>query len=281
MILIADSGSTKVDWRLLDKEKQVLQFSTRGINPYFRSTEDIIEELKQTLCPAVGNQVPGEIWFYGAGCTHAAVNEIVRKALTCSFNSPRVEVASDLLGAARGLCGYSEGVACILGTGSNSCYYNGKEIVENVSPLGYILGDEGSGAVLGKLFVGACLKNQLTAGIKEEFLESLDLTPAGILEKVYKQPLPNRFLASFSPFIRKHLQDPSVRTLVENAFRDFFVKNVLQYKCAGLPVHLTGSVAFHYQEIIQQVAQSFHLRIETITSSPVEGLIRYHKEKEN
>lgn len=278
MILLADGGSTKVDWCLVDKGRLVKQVFTRGANPFFRTREDISEELKLSLLPEMEGFNIEKVYFFGAGCAYPEKNEIVRAAIADHIHAPVIEVGSDLLAAAKGLCGRNKGIACIIGTGSNSCFYDGAEIKENVSPLGYILGDEGSGAVLGRLFLGACLKNQLTEGLKEKFLKHFDLTPAAILEKVYKQPLPNRFLASLSPFILEHIEDETVYTLVYNAFKDFFVKNVMQYDYKNNEVHLTGSLAYHYQDVLRTVAADLHITIGTITQLPMEGLIKYYSE---
>lgn len=282
MILIADGGSTKVDWRLIDKGVDIKQIFTGGMNPFFRTQEDISEEIKHSLLPEVKEFNIEQIYFFGAGCNSAEKNEIISNAITDNIKCSYIEINSDLLAAARGLCGQNKGIACIIGTGSNSCYYDGKEIVTNVSPLGYILGDEGSGAVIGRLFVGACLKNQLTAGIKEKFLSEYNLTPALILDKVYKQPMPNRFLASLSPYILNHIQDETVYNLVYNTFNDFLVRNVMQYdNYKRLPIHFTGSVAYHYQAVLRKLAIDMNINIGNITQSPMEGLIQYYSEIKN
>ena len=202
-------------------------------------------------------------------------NEIIRRSVTRYLPVP-VEVGSDLLAAARALCGDSPGIACILGTGSNSCLYDGKGIVKSISPLGFVLGDEGSGAVLGKLLVGDVLKNQLPAALQEAFWAESGLTPAIIMEKVYKGSFPNRFLASLSPFLLRHMEEPAIRDLVSNSFRAFFARNVMQYDYWEHPVYLTGSIAWYYQDILKDVAREFELRLGTIVQSPVQGLIHYH-----
>lgn len=276
MILLADGGSTKVDWCLVDNGKLVKQVFTKGANPFFRTCEDISEEIKVVLLPELNGYTVDSVHFFGAGCANPEKNEIIRKAIATNIESTNIEVGSDLLAAARGLCGKNSGIACIIGTGSNSCYFDGKDIVDNVSPLGYILGDEGSGAVIGRLFIGACLKNQLTKGLKEKFLEKYDLTPASIIEKVYRQPLANKFLASFSPFLIEHIEDPTIQSLVYNAFKDFFVKNVMQYDYKDKKVNFTGSVAYHYQDLLKKVAADLDISIGVIESSPMEGLIKYY-----
>ncbi|MBF0577111.1 ATPase [Dysgonomonas sp. GY617] len=278
MILLADGGSTKVDWCLVDKGQLVKQVFTKGINPFFRSREDISDEIRTALLPQLTGYTIDKVYFYGAGCAFPDKNEIVRASIADHIKASNIEVGSDLLAAAKGLCGKNKGIACIIGTGSNSCFYDGQKIVENVSPLGYILGDEGSGAVLGRLFLGACLKNQLTPGLKEKFLEQFKLTPALILEKVYKEPMPNRFLASLSPFLKENINDETVYALVYNAFKDFFVKNVMQYDYKNNVVHLTGSLSYYYQDVINRVGADLGLKIGTIVQLPMEGLIKYHSE---
>ena len=275
MILIADSGSTKTDWCLVDNGVLVKQIFTKGTNPFFQTEDEISAEVSENLLPYLDTAKVDAVWFYGAGCAFPEKNEIVRAAIARHLDVP-IEVGSDLLGAARGLCGRQPGIACILGTGSNSCFYDGKEIVSNVSPLGFILGDEGSGAVLGKMLVGDVLKNQLAAALKEEFLSRYELTPAIILERVYKKPFPNRFLASLSPFLVEHLDVPEIHTLVLNGFKAFFDRNVKQYDYKQYPVHLIGSLAYYYRSVLQEAAEQTGVRLGTIKQSPMEGLISYH-----
>ena len=277
MIVIADSGSTKVDWSVVDNGKVVKRAFTKGINPFFQSEEEISNEIETTLILQLDTQDFDAVYFYGAGCTFDKV-EIVKRAIQKNIKVIKeVEVSTDMLAAARGLCGYSSGIACIMGTGSNSCYYDGKNIVDNVSPLGFILGDEGSGAVLGKLFVSDLLKNQLTPGLKEKFLEQFNLTTGDIIDRVYRKPFPNRFLSTFSPFISENLEDTTVRTLVMTSFKSFLKRNVMQYKNYDrLPIHFVGSVAFHFQEILKEAVEVMNMKPGKIIQSPMEGLIKYH-----
>ena len=277
MILIADSGATKVDWSVVDNGKVVKRAFTKGINPFFQSEEEISNEIETTLILQLDTQDFDAVYFYGAGCTFDKV-EIVKRAIQKNIKVIKeVEVSTDMLAAARGLCGYSSGIACIMGTGSNSCYYDGKNIVDNVSPLGFILGDEGSGAVLGKLFVSDLLKNQLTPGLKEKFLEQFNLTTGDIIDRVYRKPFPNRFLSTFSPFISENLEDTTVRTLVMTSFKSFLKRNVMQYKNYDrLPIHFVGSVAFHFQEILKEAVEVMNMKPGKIIQSPMEGLIKYH-----
>ena len=277
MILIADSGSTKVDWSVVDNGKVVKRAFTKGINPFFQSEEEISNEIETTLILQLDTQDFDAVYFYGAGCTFDKV-EIVKRAIQKNIKVIKeVEVSTDMLAAARGPCGYSSGNACIMRTGSNSCYYDGKNIVDNVSPLGFILGDEGSGAVLGKLFVSDLLKNQLTPGLKEKFLEQFNLTTGDIIDRVYRKPFPNRFLSTFSPFISENLEDTTVRTLVMTSFKSFLKRNVMQYKNYDrLPIHFVGSVAFHFQEILKEAVEVMNMKPGKIIQSPMEGLIKYH-----
>lgn len=275
MILLADSGSTKTDWALARNGSLVKQITTEGINPFFQTEEEISRIVHERLMPALDGAMPHEVHFYGAGCAFPEKNRLVEQAITRHLPVP-VEIGSDLLGAARSLCGRRPGIACIMGTGSNSCYYDGQTIAANVSPLGYVLGDEGSGAVLGRLLVGDCLKNQLPAPLKEAFFKRFDLTPQLILERVYKQPFPNRFLASLSPFLIEHIDEPCIHRLVLNSFKSFFTRNVMQYDCRGVKVHFTGSIAYYYREVLDEAARALQIELGHIVRSPLEGLVTYH-----
>ena len=276
MILIADSGSTKTDWCVIEKGAIHQRLYTKGMNPFFQTEEEMAIELATVLAPHLQNCEIEVVYFYGAGCTPEKKSQVEDAIRTGLNMQGRVEVASDMLGAARGLCGHEAGIACILGTGSNSCFYDGKELIANVSPLGFILGDEGSGAVLGKLLVGSLLKNQLTPGLKEAFLNEYQLTPAEIIDRVYRQPFPNRFLASLSPFLANHLEDETIHALVLGAFRSFLVRNVKQYDYQQHTVHFIGSVAHYYRSVLTEAAEAENIRLGNVMQSPMEGLIKYH-----
>lgn len=275
-ILIADGGSSKVDWRLVDKGKAVKQIFTKGMNPFFRTKAEISEEIKTAVATQLKDYDITDVYFFGAGCVNDEKSQIIHNAISENISVGQIHIESDLLGAAISLCGNNKGIACILGTGSNSCYYDGNRITGHISPLGYILGDEGSGAVLGRLFIGACLKNQLGNDVKEKFLEKYKLTPTLILDKIYKEPVPNRFLASFSPFILRHIGNKEVYNLVYKAFKDFFIKNVMQYDFKQNKVHFTGSIAYYYQHILLDVAKDLEISIGKIQKSPMDGLIKYY-----
>ena len=278
MILIADSGSTKTDWCVVENGVLVQQIFTKGTNPFFQSEEEISNEIATALLPELKTDEFDAVYFYGAGCGFPDKIEIVHRAISKQLKvKGNVEVATDMLAAARGLCGREAGIACIMGTGSNSCYYDGENIVANVSPLGFILGDEGSGACLGKLMVGDLLKNQMTPELKEKFLKQFELTPADIIDRVYRKPFPNRFLASLSPFLAQNINEPCVHELVLNSFKAFFKRNIMQYEnYQNLKVNLIGSVAFYYKEVLAEAAEAMGIQLGTIIQSPMEGLIKYH-----
>ena len=277
MILIADSGSTKVDWKVVDNGKVVKRATTKGINPFFQTEEEISNEIETTLILQLDNQEFSNVYFYGAGCTFDKV-DVVKRAIRKNISVRNdIEVNTDMLAAARGLCGYTSGIACILGTGSNSCYYNGRMIEDNISPLGFILGDEGSGASLGKLFLGDLLKNQMTLGLKEKFLTRYNLTTSEIVDRVYRKPFPNRFLAQFTPFLLENLGDPYIHSMVMSSFISFLRKNVMQYyNYVMLPIHFVGSVAYHFQNPLRDALMIMDMKPGKIIQSPMEGLIKFH-----
>lgn len=276
MILVADSGSTKTEWCLADKGTRVKTILTKGINPVFENEGEICAELQAHLLPELEGSNIERVHFFGAGCAYEAVNKIVEDAISSLLHVP-VEVQSDLLCAARALFGKGRGIACIMGTGSNSCLYDGDHIISNVSPLGFILGDEGSGAVLGKLLVGACLKNQLGEGMEKKFLERFSLTRPEIIDRVYRKPFPNRFLASLSIFLRENIDNSDVRTLVRHSFDEFFLRNVMQYPDYQiLKVSFVGSIAYYYQDVLKEVAAGRGIHVGNIVKAPMEGLLSFY-----
>ncbi len=268
MILIADSGSTKTSWRLDGKA-----IETIGLNPVRDSQEEICNVIN-TLPQAPVSQV----FFYGAGCI-APYKDAVHKALQLHYPLATINVESDMLGAARATCRHEEGITGIMGTGSNSCLYDGKAIIQNISPLGYILGDEGSGAVLGRTLVGDALKGQLGSELRERFLERFQLTPQLIIERVYRQPMPNRFLASLVPFLQENREHPAIRQLLIEQFRRYLHRNIAAYRRPDLPVHLVGGVADTYQPEVRQAAALEGIQLGRIIKNPIELLEQYHAEK--
>ena len=280
MILLADSGSTKTDWGLVENGKLVKRLRTSGMNPFQMSEEAITEEIKNHLVPELPSTELDEVHFYGAGCTKEK-QPIVECALRANLTiNGECEVASDMLGAARGICGHKPGIACILGTGSNSCSYDGKNLVKNVSPLGFILGDEGSGAVLGKLLVGDVLKNQMPEAITKRFFEKYNLTSAEIIDRVYRQPKPNTFLASFVPFLEENIDEPKIYNLVKESFRSFLRRNVMQYEgWQTLPIGFNGSIAKIYKKPLLEALEEEGMHLGRIIQAPMDAMVEYHVEK--
>lgn len=270
--LIADSGSTKTDWCLTEKGSILFRTTTEGINPFHQTQESIRHIVAGMHASTPPDLPPTRVEFYGAGCALPDKQMLVRQALEVYFPSADIRVESDLLGAARAACQGEPGIACILGTGSNSCQFDGNRIVANTPSLGYILGDEGSGAVLGRTLVSDWLKGQLPAHVCRDFEEEYHLTQAELLERVYRQPLANRFLASFTPFLHKHRHEPSVHALLTRCFQTFFRRNVLAYDHT-LPIHFIGSIAHYFREEVTEAAQSLSLTAGRFMRTPMEGLI--------
>ena len=245
--------------------------------PFFQSEEEIQQKLTASLLPQLPEGKFNAVYFYGAGCTPEKA-PVLRRAIDSLPVIGNIKANSDMLAAADGLCGQKAGIAWILGTGPILVFTMEKRSSVTSLLFGFILGDEGSGAVLGKLLVGDILKNQLPATLKEEFLKQFDLTPPEIIDRVYRQPFPNRFLASLSPFIAQHLEEPAIRQLVMNSFIAFFRRNVMQYDYKQYPVHFIGSIAYCYKEILQDAARQTGIQIGKILQSPMEGLIQYHSQ---
>jgi glucosamine kinase len=277
MILIADGGSTKTHWGLADENSAspVIEFHTSGINPFYQDKNSILHMLQEEFIWKINN--PVHLFFYGAGCSGVDSKAIVYESIHTFFKPTSISVESDLMAAAHSLCQHESGLACIIGTGSNSCYYNGKEITKHVPSLGYILGDEGSGADIGRRLVADILKHQLADDVAEHFFSTFHYTREEILEHVYKSPFPNRFLAGFAAYVGENIGIPALRNLVKTGFNKFFTRNIRQYPQAGIhPVHFTGSIAWHFRDILTESATENGFRVGLITQSPMNGLIRFH-----
>jgi len=281
MILIADSGSTKTTWALLKEDQTSKLYSTSGINAFFQTEHELENHLRKELIPRIGITEIQEIHFYGAGCTTDKQKTMVKNAFSKVFKFEKIEVESDLLEAARALCGDEPGIACILGTGSNSCYYDGHEISKSVSPLGFIIGDEGGGVSLGRKLVADCLKNQISAPIKERFFKRFNLSEAQIMENIYNKPFPNRFLGSLSIFLKENLAEPEIYKIVYEGFSDFFKRNVFQYDYKNTLVHVVGSIGFYYQDVLRQVATDLSVNLGKVIQAPMDDLILYYTGKKS
>ena len=275
-ILIADGGSTKTDWSIVSGNWEIDRIRTGGINPFFQTEEEISAEIRDNLIPRIReSDSVGAVYFYGAGCAFPEKNEIIRRSVTRYLPVP-VEVGSDLLAAARALCGDSPGIACILGTGSNSCFYDGKIVVKNVRAGGYILGDEGSGAVLGKMFLSDVLKGLAPKDVTADFFEKFRISPNEVMESVYNRPFPNRFLSTISYFLADYTNDDYVFELITGNLRNFFTRNVCQYDYKNYPIRFVGSLAYSYATILREVAREFGIELEIIEETPMNGLIEFH-----
>lgn len=277
-ILIADGGATKADWILIDSEgHNVCAFTTDGANPVTSGTTALAGLARQAAVQLPKNIKADEVHYYGAGCATPEICSKVTEELKAVFPQSEVSVASDLLGAARSLLGTSSGIACILGTGSNSCRYDGEKIIGNTPSLGFILGDEGSGAALGKRLVSDAFKGHLPQSVREIFLDRYQLSMGDILAKVYREPAPNKFLASLVPFISEHLWNPYVYAMVRREFDSFLKRNVSPYPDSrSVPISFTGSIAFHFSDILRKAATDAGYTVGIISSRPIEGLAEYH-----
>lgn len=274
MILILDSGSTKTHCTAISGGKRS-DYIFQGINPFYQTETEIEALLKESLTDILKEYVK-DIYYYGAGCSFPEKKAVIKNAFCSIFCEADVHVENDLLAAARSLFGNGSGIACILGTGSNSCLYENGVITQNVSPLGFILGDEGSGAVLGKKLVADCLKNQLPKAIADKFFDRFNTTPKEIMDKVYKQPFPNRFLASLSIFFYENLDIPELYKIVESSFSEFAERNICQYDFKDKTVSFTGSVAYYFEEILRRVCSKHDLQFGTVVKEPIEGLVAFH-----
>ncbi|MCK5171163.1 MAG: ATPase, partial [Bacteroidales bacterium] len=265
MILVADSGSTNTDWVIIEKDKIISSFITNGFNPYFTESKEIYKELKIKVPENLQINDISNIYFYGSGCSSSELNSIIHNGLNHFFPDSDIEIYHDLLAAARALFMHDSGIVIILGTGANTCLYDGKNIVQNIPSLGYILGDEGGGDYLGKLFITEFLYGNLPKKIHTEFLKRYELTNDQIMNKIYKESNPNRFLASFCEFISKHKEDSFLNTLVKKSFTDLFLNHITKYEnYTNFKIRVTGSVGFHFQNQLKEVAKEFNTHIDLI-----------------
>jgi glucosamine kinase len=279
MILIADGGSTKTDWRLIKEGREYKQIQTSGFNPYLVGSDEIEEILWKELQPYIDNNAVSEVYYYGAGCSTPVKTMLVENAFEKIFINARIYISHDLLAAAHALCGDEEGIAAILGTGSNSCYYDGKDIIDGIFSLGYFFGDEGSGAYLGKQLLTAFLHKELPEEIEQKFSEKYPMSRESMLDAVYTKPAPSRFLASFSNFINDNRSHPYIYNLIAEAFRAFYKYQVCCYaKHKDVPVHFVGSVAYHYRDILSNVGLEFGITTGKFIKAPIDGLVEYHHE---
>lgn len=274
--LIADSGSTKTEWCLLNGKKKTIVYS-HGMSPYFINDVQMEAIIRLEVLPHLKKIPVEEIFYYGTGCSNPANIKMVKKALKNIFTEAKVKVETDVDGAAKALCGGEKGIACILGTGSSSCYYNGKRILKNNPGLGYILGDEGSGAYLGKKVIQYYLYNTFDEDLRSRFDAKFVTNTNEILNTVYKQPLANRYLASFAIFLTENRGHYMIENIIEDGFNDFFYHHVYKFRESWkYPVHFTGGIAFGFKDVLTEMCASYKLQLGNVLRNPMEGLIKYH-----
>ncbi len=275
-VLIADSGFTKTDWRVIDEKGDITQARTAGINPYYQTDEEMLKEIQ-----SLHSQVPDRmdrIYYYGTGCSSGSNRQKIADLLARYYPHAEIDVNHDLLAAARSLCGHQAGIACIIGTGTNSCLYDGQKITANVPSLGWAIADEGGGTFLGKMLVTDYYRKDMPKHLRVIFKDRFELTKDGFLSKIYQEPMPGRFLASFAKFINEHISEPYMYKLVYDAFNTFITRNVAKYEgYQELPVHFTGSVAYYFSNLLRKVAADNGIHIKHITEHPIAGLTLFHQ----
>jgi glucosamine kinase len=276
-ILIADSGATKCEWRLIMGKKKQASVFTQGISPYFLQTEQVVALLTEELLPRMGKEPVYEVYYYGTGCSNPVNRKMIAKALKKVLPQSKIFVDHDLMGAAKALCGNHKGIACIVGTGSNSCYFNGKKIIKNSPGIGYILGDEGSGAYLGKKVIQYYLYDTFDEELKYKFNQKYNIDRLAIIDKVYKQPLANRYLASFSMFLADNRGHYMIENIIEDGLNDFFFQHLCKYNESWtLPINFVGGIAFGFKDVIASLCQAYEFELGKILKTPMDGLIDYH-----
>ena len=276
MILVADSGSSKTDWVLIDNNKQHTLYNSIGLNPYFTDSAKVAEVVKSILPKEFLHEIDN-VFFYGAGCANSEKSDIIKSGIQLVIKDAKVYVESDLLGAARALFKNNKGIAVILGTGSNAGFYNGKNISKTFGSFGYILGDEGSGAYLGLGLLKSYLNHEIPETISQKLELQYKLSKTEILENVYKKPFPNRYLAGFTKFLKENIDDEFIYTLIYNSFLIFFIQQIGKYdKNETGHIRFTGSVAFYFKEILQKVASHLNYKVDVILEKPIDELVKYH-----
>ncbi|MGZ3865436.1 MAG: hypothetical protein ACXVC6_09380 [Bacteroidia bacterium] len=280
MILLADSGSTKTTWVLLSDDKKMTEAATQGFNPYFQTSRIIEDAVRNELSKEILANAKEKnlvVYYYGAGCSSDDKVKTVKTALQNVFVNANVSVHHDLLASARALCGHNPGIACILGTGSNSCYYDGKEVKENIPSVGYFFGDYGSGGHIGKKLIQAYFDDKIPADLKAKFAAMHDFDREYILDNIYQKPMPNRFLASYGKIAAEFIQHPFIRTMIKKCFTDFLMYQVEKYSPHKLlPINFVGSVAYSNKDLLLEVIAERGLKPGIILRSPMSGLIEFH-----
>lgn len=276
--LIADSGGTKCEWCVLENGKKAKTIITQGISPYFLSGPQIIELLERDLLPKLKKFQVKEVFFYGTGLANPANVTILKSVLKKLFPSAKTEINDDVLAAARALCGKTSGVVCNLGTGSFACFYNGKKIAKSSPGIGYVLGDEGSGAFLGKKVIQYYLYNTYDEELRARFEKKFQVDRSEILENVYRKPLANRYLASFAIFLAENRGHYMIENIIEDGLNDFFFTHLYKYKESWThPIHFVGSISFGFKDVLKDLCNTYELELGRVLKAPMQGLIEYHR----
>ncbi len=277
MIAIADSGSTKTDWAIIDLNRTNKRVQTTGLNPYFLNENSILEVLEKDLLPFIDPKSINKVFFYGAGCGAQEKSLLISNVLSTFFINAVCDVSTDIIGVLNAIDSKHEGIAAILGTGANSCKFSGNQLIQQAPSLGYILGDEGSGAFIGKMFIKAYLSGKLPEPIKLSFEQKNCVSREILLDNIYRRSFPNRYLASFCPWIASQAGNSFIDNLIKESFYAFFKEYISIYDgFSSLPLYFTGSIAYYFSEQLQFVAHQHQIQIKEITLSPIEGLIRFH-----
>jgi glucosamine kinase len=276
MLVIVDSGSTKADWQIVYPDGKKELISTMGFNPFFHNSERVVSELKKDFTTHVDCPKVKQLYFYGAGCSDDERCKTIKLGLSIIFPNATIEVHHDLLACARATCGTNPGISCIIGTGSNTCLYDGHDIIDNVSNLGYLLGDEGSGSHLGKMLIRAYFYRELPEDIKANFELAYPEGKRAILNKIYGDA-PNVYLASFAKFVSSHKDNFYIQKLVSQAFEQLIQRHILKYNgCHTIPIHFIGSIAFHFQDILRMTLEIYELQLGIVIKKPIDNLVDYH-----
>lgn len=276
-ILIADGGATKCEWCLLSGNRKKI-ITTQGLSPYFLNSAQIEAVIRKDLVPALGKSSVDVVYFYGTGCLRPENARVVQRAIKAVFANAEINVSHDMTAAAKALCGDTKGMACNLGSGSFCCLYNGKKIVRDTPGIGYILGDEGSGAYLGKKVIQYYMYKTFDEDLRYKFDLKYNTSPPEILENVYKKPLPNRYLASFALFLSENRGHYMVENIIEDGLNDFFYYHLCKYgESWTLPIHFVGGVAFAFKDVVRELCAGYEFSLGKIIKNPMEGLIEYHK----
>jgi len=278
MILIADSGSTKTEWCLIDSNGKTKEFSTEGYNPCYMGADRLSEIVKPNLPKYFDTACVTTVAFYGAG-VYEDKYSVIEQAIHPIFPNAQIDAAMDLIGSARSLLGRDNGFAAILGTGTNSCLYDGMKVTLNIDSLGFLLGDEGSGGYMGKRLIGDYIRGYMPADLREKFLDTYRLTNDELIERIYSNPMPNSYCASFTRFLTgEHAGHEYLEQhIIRDSFRDFFKNIVSRYPAyEQYSFNCVGSIGWIFRQALEEIAQEYHMQTGNIISSPMEGLIKYH-----